>query len=303
MGLVAGVTFAAIWIGISLNIGDKERQPPVGSGDQTRSSRQGHRPPPNVDPAVESFRQSRALSHHSLARLLDSLPERLTVTDVSALIEWLLEEPNLESVSDGEHAHLANEVITLLRKQDPLPVELAETLMRLVESESHPSIIRDYALQHLRPLWSSLKHEDPNKAKIEESLWDASESEHPTRSGTAFLALHQLGYREGIIEKGNRAISDERIAELVRKSLDDQACPISMKMTALRVIEDRKLDSELGQVRELVQQEQLAFPARLKAIAVIASLGNSSDRELLASLATEKKFQPALRRAFKLLPQ
>ena len=67
--------------------------------------------------------------------------------DVDSLMAYVREERG--KLRPEREAALKNDVMNLLRNQDP-PVEgLAETLIAMIEGKKHPPVVIDYCIQHL----------------------------------------------------------------------------------------------------------------------------------------------------------
>ena len=310
-GLAFGVVLAALIIGIFTVLQDEEKNERPRPAKITKKKRE-RKEGPEVDSAILTFSQRSVASdrlegpRHSayqLFELLNTLPDRLNEAEAQMLLDWLPTASNDSSLTTGESAHLFNEVVNHLRQQDPLPEGFAQVLNQLANNEEEADLIRDYALQQLRPLWAVLDSRDDDRAALEKTLWTAAESKHPSRSGTAFLALHQLGRQEGPIPKGERAIASEDLVPIIEETLSDSTSPSSMKMTALRMIEERGLAEQLETVRGLLADSSLNLPSQLKAISVISRLGSAADRDLLARLSDQPRLQLALDRAFQNLPK
>lgn len=299
--IATGVGLAAIWITVSHHLGEK---PDAGAGQASPSSEKRSVSVKPLNPAIVQFRERGNRSYRELASLLRSLPQELSPTDTEALMAWLLDGDGADQkISDvGEHAHLVNEVLNLLRSQKPVPEKLPEVVLALASSGEQPDLVRDYAFQQMRPLWSEIENPE-HKAQLQEALWNAVDSKHPTRSGTALLALHSLGYREGIAPEGERALADQDFQPRVREILNDSQAPASLQITALRIVEERALLSEIDQVRQLLREPTLTVAMKLKAISVLAQHGDQNDRTLFADLQDQPILKPALDRALNLLSQ
>ena len=95
-----------------------------------------------ADPTTADRYEARNDALRSIARRRD-LPEK----DVAALIAYLRTADNAMRIE--RVAALKNDVMNLLRNQDPPPKGLAETLMGIFEGGKHPPVVIDYSIQHL----------------------------------------------------------------------------------------------------------------------------------------------------------
>ena len=71
----------------------------------------------------------------------------LPKNDVDALLAYLRKADNAMRVE--RVAALKNDVMNLLRNQDPPVKGLAETLIAMIEGKKHPPVVIDYRIQHL----------------------------------------------------------------------------------------------------------------------------------------------------------
>ena len=89
--------------------------------------------------------EARNAALRSLSRCRD-----LNANDVRALMDYLRATGGVLRVE--REAALKNDVLNLLRHQATLPDGLVELLMEMFVRDEQPSIVRDYALQHLGAL-------------------------------------------------------------------------------------------------------------------------------------------------------
>ena len=71
--------------------------------------------------------------------------------DVSVLLDYIASTN--DAMSAELVAGLKNEVLNLLRNQDPMPERLAGQMMDMVESGDYDATIVDYCIQHLGAMW------------------------------------------------------------------------------------------------------------------------------------------------------
>ena len=95
-----------------------------------------------MDEATADLYEARNDALRSVARRRD-LPEG----DVVALMDYLASTNDVLRVE--RVAALKNDVMNLLRSQEPPPVNLADTLIALFEGGEHPPAVLDYCIQHL----------------------------------------------------------------------------------------------------------------------------------------------------------
>ena len=116
----------------------------------------------------------------SIARRRD-LPEK----DVAALIAYLRTADNAMRVE--RVAALKNDVMNLLRNQDPPAEGLAETLMGMFEGGKHPPAVLDYCIQHLGAMLDEL--DEKGRLRVRAVLAKAAKRTKLPYAGTALYSL------------------------------------------------------------------------------------------------------------------
>ena len=101
------------------------------------------------DAATVDRYEARNDALRSIARRRD-LPE----DDVAALLAYLRSADDAMRVE--RVAALKNDVMNLLRNQEPLAEGLAETLIGMLEGREHPPVVIDYCIQHLGAMVNEL---------------------------------------------------------------------------------------------------------------------------------------------------
>ena len=110
-----------------------------------------------------------------------NLPEK----DVAALMAYLRRADDAMRVE--RVAALKNDVMNLLRNQEP-PVEgLAETLIAMIEGKKHPPAVLDYCIQHLGAVVNEL--DDAKRSRVREVLVGAAREKTKPYAGTALYSL------------------------------------------------------------------------------------------------------------------
>jgi hypothetical protein len=93
----------------------------------------------------------------------------------------------------GSQQWLADELLTVMRLQEPPQEGLAKDLAKAAFQAETDPVVRDYIMQHLGHLWE----QTGPREEIEEALWQAVESSDETTPGTALLALSRGYERDG----------------------------------------------------------------------------------------------------------
>ena len=138
-----------------------------------------------ADKATADRYEARNDALRSIARRRD-LPE----DDAAALLAYLRRSDDAMRIERA--AALKNDVMNLLRNQDP-PVEgLAETLIAMFRSGKHPPAVLDYCIQHLGAMQGEIT-DDALRCRIRETFVLAARQTRQPYAGTALYSLAAKG--------------------------------------------------------------------------------------------------------------
>ena len=116
----------------------------------------------------------------SIARRRD-----LPTNDVLALLDYL--SGTNDPLRVERIAALKNDVMNLLRNQNPPPRDLEETLIAMFDGGTHPTVVLDYCIQHLGAMVNELGEEGRRRAR-EVLVRPAGQIRQPY-AGTALYSL------------------------------------------------------------------------------------------------------------------
>ena len=133
-----------------------------------------------ADYATADRYEARNDALRSIARRRD-LPEK----DVAALIAYLRRTDDAMRVE--RVAALKNDVMNLLRNQDPPPKDLAGTLIGIFEGGKHPPVVIDYSIQHLGAMLDEL--DEKGRLRVRAVLAKAAKRTKQPYAGTALYSL------------------------------------------------------------------------------------------------------------------
>ncbi|MBR6587409.1 MAG: hypothetical protein IKK82_08315, partial [Kiritimatiellae bacterium] len=133
-----------------------------------------------ADPTTADRYEARNDALRSIARRRD-LPEK----DVAALIAYLRTADNAMRIE--RVAALKNDVMNLLRNQDPPPKDLAGTLIGIFEGGKHPPAVLDYCIQHLGAMLDEL--DEKGRLRVRAVLAKAAKRTKQPYAGTALYSL------------------------------------------------------------------------------------------------------------------
>ncbi len=201
--------------------------------------------------------------------------EGLNSSEVAAIYQFLDGHQSPRSMNAEEYHALRNELLNLLREQEPFPRHLAGNLMIMYRDRGHDAVWRDYCIQHLAQIYPQTAA--PEQASSRATMWAATDETGTTIAGTALIGLARNIDQPGF----NRdQIASKALLYATDANMDDMT-----RLTAIQVCALLKDDRVLPVARELAASNAAAT-LRMSAIAAIGSLGTSADRDLLNQYAT-----------------
>ena len=205
-----------------------------------------------------------------------------------------LSETKRPGISDDDWFTLANDIMQLLRNQQPSMPEITPALLGIWNDSQQDPTLRDYALQHLREWVSdhdvrSAHETNPTRIKEIQSTFlaaidsdNANYDPHSTTLGTALLALHawhQKGHPHAM--GGMSSMSETSFEERLLSILAEPAVHRGTRATALQIAAQRKMTNALPIARQILNQAESDMILRLAAINVLGSNGSNADKEFL----------------------
>jgi hypothetical protein len=278
LGGVGVMAVLAAWWGI--NRQDDADQQKVSFTDEKKAMQP-------ISPAVLALLSEEARPLNDRLDALRMAGFSLPQGDRMALLRSL-SEPKRPGLSDDDWFTLANDIMQLLRNQQPAMPEITPALLGLWNDSQQDPTIRDYALQHLREWVSdhdvrSAHETNPTQIKeIQNTFLAAIDSENPnydphsTTLGTALLALHEWHQKAH-----SHVMSDTPFEERLLSILAAPAVHRGTRATALQISAQRKMTNALPVARQILNQAESDMILRLSAINFLGSNGSSEDKEFL----------------------
>lgn len=308
------VACASFGVLVALAIGLAKRQNPLQpekTGGNLPAAVPAGTPQP-MSPAVLALLSDEPRSLNERLDTLYAIGVALPGPDRQALLQ-ALSRPKLPGLGEDDWFVLANEIMQLLRNQQPAMQELTPALLALWHDASLAPTLRDYALQHLRE-WvfdqdsRSANETRPERiAEIQQTFLDLIRPENPefqpssTTLGTALLALHEW-HQPKHAHPMNGSFFEQRLVAI----LADAGVHRGTRATALQIASQRKLPAALPVAREILRQSSPDVLLSLAAIHYLAANGTSQDRQFLLAYqqqhSTETILQGAIHRALQSLP-
>jgi hypothetical protein len=300
LGGVGAMAVLAAWWGI--NRQDDADQQKVSVTDEKKATQP-------ISPAVLALLSEEARPLNDRLDALRLAGFSLPQGDRMALLRSL-SEPKRPGLCDDDWFTLANDIMQLLRNQQPAMPEITPALLGLWNDSQQDPTIRDYALQHLREWVSdydvrSAHETNPTQIKeIQKTFLSAIDLENPnynphsTTLGTALLALHEWHqqdhphamWRTGVSPvsaDGHPARSrpqaeatpsfDQRLIAI----LADPTVHRGTRATALQIAAQRKMTNALPVARQILNHVESDMILRLAAINFLGSNGSNADKEFL----------------------
>ena len=247
-----------------------------------------------ADKATVNRYEERNNALRSIARRRD-LPEK----DVAALVAYLRSKD--KAMRSERIAALKNDVMNLLRNQEP-PVEgLAETLIVMFEgrdnnssthnspTHSHPPAVLDYCIQHLGAMQGEIT-DDALRHRICEIFIIAARQTRQPYAGTALYSLAE-----------NKQVSQSQKNELKRLtiSLCKQGSHPVACVSAIQLAGERGYKEILPILRETLSSRHRDAVLDIVSIGSLGLLGDESDLELLSKFSSDTRRAVAVKAAIK----
>ena len=194
--------------------------------------------------------------------------------DVAALMDYLRAADSAMRIE--RVAALKNDVMNLLRNQEPPVVGLAETLIGMLEGQSptpnspthrHPPAVLDYCVQHLGAMQGGIA-DGALRARVHDVLVKAARRKNMPYAGTALYSL-----------AADRHATPQQLEELKRLALalcEPDANPAA-RVAAIQLAGERGYAEALPVLRKALSSPRRDAVIDIVAIGSIGLLGDSSD--------------------------
>jgi hypothetical protein len=218
----------------------------------------------------------------SIARRRD-LPEK----DVAALVAYLRSKDN--ALRPERIAALKNDVMNLLRNQEPPPKGLTETLIAMFRSGKHPPAVLDYCIQHLGAMQGEIT-DDSLRHRIRETFIFAARQTRQSYAGTALYSL---------AENKHASQSQENELKRLTIALCKQGSHSVARVSAIQLAGERGYKEILPILRETLSSSHRDAVLDIVSIGSLGLLGEESDLELLSQFSSDTRRSVAAEAAIK----
>ena len=225
-----------------------------------------------ADEATADRYEARNDALRSVARRRD-LPEG----DVVALMDYLASTNDVLRVE--RVAALKNDVMNLMRSQEPPPANLADTLIALFEGGGHPPAVLDYCVQHLGAMQGEIT-DDATRRRIREVLVGAARRAGQSYAGTALYSLAD-----------DRRATPAQESELKRLTLAlcRPEANSAARIAAIQLAGERGYAEALPLLRGTLSGERRDAVLDIVAIGSVGLLGDIGDIALLSRFSSDSR--------------
>ena len=219
-----------------------------------------------LDAASADRYEARNDALRSVARRRDLAPD-----DVALLMSYV-ESTNCILRVEREAA-LRNDVLNLLRNQEPVPEGLPALLAGMVERGGYDPAILDYCVQHLGALWPDLR-DDVRRNRVRDLLVLTARDISNPCAGTALYSL-----AEGI----GPGKDDGLLRRLTLAACAKDANPL-VRLSALQLAGERGYREALPSARAVLCGSRRDAVLDMVAAGTVGLLGDASDLKALENL-------------------
>ena len=234
------------------------------------------------DSATADRYEARNDALRSIARRRD-LPEK----DVAALVAYLRSKDN--AMRPERVAALKNDVMNLLRNQEPPPKGLTEALIAMFRSGKHPPAVLDYCIQHLGAMQNEIT-DDALRRRIRETFVLAARQTGQPYAGTALYSLAE--------DKHTSQSQKNELKRLTVALCKQDTHPVAC-VSAIQLAGERGYKEILPILRETLSSSRRGAVLDIVSIGSLGFLGDESDLELLSQFSSDTRRSVAVKAAIK----
>ena len=235
-----------------------------------------------ADKATADRYEARNDALRSIARRRD-LPEK----DVAVLIAYLRTGDNAMRVE--RIAALKNDVMNLLRNQEPPPKGLTEALIAMFSGGKHPPVVLDYCIQHLGAMQGEIT-DDSLRRRIREIFVLAARQTRQPYAGTALYSL---------AENTHASQSQKNELNRLTVALCKQGSHPVARVSAIQLAGERGYKEILPILRETLSSARRDAVLDIVSIGSLGLLGDESDLEFLSQFSSDTRRSVAAEAAIK----
>ena len=234
-----------------------------------------------TDEATADRYEARNDALRSIARRRD-----LAKNDVDALLAYLRRADDAMRVE--RVAALKNDVMNLLRSQEPQAEGLADTLIAMIEGKKHPPIVIDYCIQHLGAMVNELG--DAMCSRVRGVLVKSARDKAKPYAGTALYSL---------AEDKRATVAQEGELKRLTLALCKPGVNNVARIAAIQLAGQRGYSEALPVLRETLSGEKRDAVLDTLCIGSIGLLGTAHDIALMERFKGDARRSAAVEAAIK----
>ena len=234
-----------------------------------------------MDEATADRYEARNDALRSIARR-----RNLPNSDIAVLMAYLRSTNDLLRVE--RVAALKNDVMNLLRNQNPPVDGLAEMLISMFDCKAYPPVVLDYCIQHLGAMVNEL--DDAARRRVREVLVAAARQTNLSYAGTALYSLAD-----------DRRATPAQKGELKRLTLAlcGPDASSAARIAAIQLAGERGYSEVLPILRDTLSGAHRDAVLDIVAIGSLGLLGNAGDIALLSRYSSDSRRAKAVEAAIK----
>jgi hypothetical protein len=236
--------------------------------------------------------------------LVRALPSDLTTIETDALLSAMMEQcpPSLYPAMHSTYIH---EIACILQHRQEVRERFSQVLATLARDTRRDQSTRDYAIQHLRQVWTRAS-EDPALRTAIVATFREFTSLDPVVSTPALLSLHLLGSRSDNLaaiggestvseavfntqrsgdSRSSIGLPDSEIAPLLQPILaaTTSVGNIPARLTALRIAGERRMSAFRNPLLAALKDPSEHTLIRMAAANALGKIADPADLQSLAS--------------------
>jgi len=236
----------------------------------------------------------------------------LTAVEAEALLAALMEQCP-PTVSAAIHSTYMHEIACILQLRGDIRERFARALATLARDPARDEATRDYAIQHLRQVWSRAAGDPALRSAIVATFREFTRLD-PVLATPALLSLHLLGSPAGesSTRSGPRAgaqsaatvfsLPDSDLAPLLQPIFAAKTSTQNMpaRLTAMRIVGERRLTAFRQSLLTALRDRSEHALVRMAAANALGKIADPADLATLASLDPgDARVAAALRHALR----
>ncbi len=230
--------------------------------------------------------------------LIRALPARsLRPVEIDAMLAAMVQRPVREQTV--VHSTFMHQIACILHLYPDIRERFARALATLARDTQRDSSTRDYAIQHLRTIWSDASGDPALRTAIVATFHEFAES-NSMIAPSGLLSLHILHSTPNPVKPAQSTakaasqpyiapvfhIPDSYFAPILERIFSEKTSTanIATKMTALRIVNERRLSAFRQPLLAALQDRNEHMMVRLAAVSALGKITDAADLPALAAI-------------------